>query len=130
MTLPNGDAPPGERPSELYYGSHGLFTALWPDGIVVFEPGGPGEIRPDGSLAIKYPWWRDEGIEGELIIEGRRLDGPAPPLQAEIPEGYGGTGFQASAVVFPTEGCWEVTGRAGPAELTFVVKVSKAGNGT
>lgn len=47
------------------------------------------------------------------------------PLIAEIPEGYGDTGFQASTIIFPTVGCWEVTGRAGDAELSFVTRVVK-----
>jgi hypothetical protein len=43
-----------------------------------------------------------------------------------VPDGYGATGFQASAVSYPTEGCWEVTGRVGDASLTFVTLVLKA----
>ncbi len=50
---------------------------------------------------------------------------PAPPLRADIPEGYGLSGFQASGVIFPTEGCWEVTGRVGNVSLTFVTLVVK-----
>jgi hypothetical protein len=78
---------------------------------------------------MKFPWWRGPGVVGALAITGRRLgpqaDKSAPPLQAEIPQGYGETGFQASALVFPTEGCWEVTGRAGEAALTFVTWVTR-----
>jgi hypothetical protein len=90
---------------------------------VIFEPGGPGQIGADGSLAMKWWWWR--GVEGPLTITGRRLDAPAPPLQAEIPEGYEESGFQASALIFPSEGCWEVNGRVGEAMLTFVTLVVK-----
>jgi hypothetical protein len=81
----------------------------------------------DGSLSMKFPWWR--GVRGKLIIEGRRLDASAPPLRASIPEGYGDTGFQATALIFPTEGCWEVTGKVGETRLTFVTRVVKAGGG-
>jgi hypothetical protein len=52
------------------------------------------------------------GGGGPLSIIGRRLDAPAPPLGADVPSGYGMTGFQASGVKFPTEGHWEVTGRS------------------
>jgi hypothetical protein len=69
----------------------------------------------------KFGWWRGPGVVGKLSIEGRRLDGPAPPLRADIPDGYGETGFQSSRVTFTSEGCWEVTGRVGGASLTFVV---------
>jgi hypothetical protein len=53
------------------------------------------------------------------------LDGESPPLRAEIPEGYSDTGFQASDLIFASEGCWEVTARAGDAQLTIVTEVVK-----
>lgn len=125
VTLPNDSTPPGEQASELNHGNGKIWTVLWPGGIVRFEPGSPGEMRRDGSLVMKFPWWRGEGVTGPLQIEGKRLDGEAPPLQAEIPEGYGDTGFQASALVFPSEGCWQVTALVGEAELTIVTRVVK-----
>ena len=45
-----------------------------------------------------------------------------------LPGGYGEKGFQPSALFFPTEGCWEVTGRVRDATLTFVTIVVKASN--
>ena len=124
MTKPNGNTPPGERPSPNHHGNGSLWTGLWSDGTVVFRPGGPGFLLGDGSLSMKFFWWR--GVKGKLSIEGRRLDGSAPPLRARIPDGYGDTGFQATALIFSTVGCWEVTGGAGDASLTFVVRVVKA----
>jgi hypothetical protein len=121
VTAPNGSTPPGEQPSPDLHGNGRIWTGLWPEGRVVFKPGGPGHILPDGSLEMKWWWWR--GVMGQLTIEGRRLDAPAPPLRAEIPEGYGATGFQASGLIFPSQGCWEVTGRVGEASLTFVTLV-------
>jgi hypothetical protein len=100
-----------------------LFVGLWPDGTVVFKPGGPGFIEPDGSLAMKFGWMRGEGLRGKLTIHGKRLDAPAPPLRADIPEGYGDTGGQATMLIFPTEGCWEVTGTVGNIRVTFVTRV-------
>jgi hypothetical protein len=100
---------------------------LWPEGTVVFRPGGPGEILPDGSLSMKFGWTRGEGLRGKLKIHGRRLDATAPPLRARIPDGYGDTGFQATGLIFPTEGCWEVTGEVGVTSLTFVTRVIKVG---
>jgi hypothetical protein len=70
---------------------------------------------------MKFGWWR--ALPGpKLTIEGRRLDAEAPPLRASIPDGYGAQ-FQATGIIFPTPGCWEVTGRAGGASLTFVTRV-------
>jgi len=125
VTVPNGSTPPGEQPSPDHHGNGQLWTGLWPDGKVIFEPGGPGTIYADGSLGMKWWWWR--GVEGQLAIEGRRLDAAAPPMQADIPEGYGQSGFQAAGLIFPTEGCWEVTGTVGEAELTFITLVVKVG---
>ena len=68
-------------------------------------------------------WWR--AATGTLEITGRRLDAPAPPARAHVPDGYGDTGFQASGVDFPTEGCWEVTGTLLTTRLTFVTFVIK-----
>jgi len=72
---------------------------------------------------MKFGWTRGEGVRGKLKIHGRRLDAAAPPLRARIPDGYGETGFQATALIFPTEGCWEVTGEVGETRLTFVTRV-------
>jgi len=122
-TSPNGQSPPGEPPSEQYLGNGELYTVLWPDGIVLFEPGGPGEIRKDGSLVMKWPFVRGEGVSGKLRIEGRSLHRSGLLVSADIPDGYGATGFQATALVFPEPGCWEVTAYAGDATLTFVTRV-------
>jgi hypothetical protein len=46
-------------------------------------------------------------------------------VRADIPDGYGPTGLQATGVIFPTEGCWEVTGHVGDSTLTFVTLVVK-----
>jgi hypothetical protein len=60
----------------------------------------------------------------DLIITGRRLDSSAPPLEAQVPCCYP-TGFQIVALHFPTEGCWEVSAKAGTSELTFVTRVAR-----
>ena len=78
-------------------------------------------LESDGSIGWKFGWWRI--APGTLTITGRRLDAPAPPARASVPEGYGPEGFQASGVSFPTEGCWEITGSVGGSTLTFVTFV-------
>jgi hypothetical protein len=67
---------------------------------------------------IKVGWFRPEGAE--LEITGQRLDAQAPPLEAHAPCCYP-TQFQATGLLFPTEGCWEVTAKAADSELSFVV---------
>jgi hypothetical protein len=130
VTRPNGIVAGTEQPEPNSYGNRQLSLGpfgLWPDGTVVFKPGGAGFITPDGSLGMKFGWTR--GVGGQLRIEGHRLDASAPPLRSHIPNGYGEIGFQATALVFSSPGCWEVSGRVGDASLTFVTKVVKIGDG-
>jgi hypothetical protein len=94
--------------------------------IIAGGPDGGAGIMPDGSIGVKVGWYRV--ARGDLFIEGHRLDAPAPPLRSGIPAGYGSRGFQATALFFPTEGCWEVTGRVGDSSVTFVVLVVKEGD--
>jgi outer membrane murein-binding lipoprotein Lpp len=118
VTFPNGSQPPDGNIGGPGVHGNGL---LW---VSLGSPVVVNDADPDGAVPEKFPWWR--GVSGSLRIDGRRLDGPAPPLSANIPAGYGSTGFQASVVSFPTEGCWEVTGRAGEASLTIVTLVLKS----
>jgi hypothetical protein len=130
LTKPNGIAAGIEEPAPGSYGNREVSVGpfgLCPDGIVVFKPGGPGFVTRSGALGMKWGWMR--GVSGELRITGRRLDGEAPPLRSEVPGGYGERGFQATYLIFPTPGCWEVTGHVGDASVTFVTNVVKIGAG-
>jgi hypothetical protein len=80
-------------------------------------------VQSDGSIDWKFGWWRV--TPGKLAITGRRLDAQAPPPRASVPDGYGDSGFQATGVLFPTEGCWEITGSLPNAKLTFVTLVRR-----
>ena len=126
ITQPNRSTPPGEAPSPNHHGNGELWTAIDRDDTGVLRIR-PDEVETDGSLGRKMFWWR--GFPGSLTIEGRRLDAPAAPLRARIPAGYGPRGFQSSAVYFPSDGCWEVTGRivgeGREGRLTFVVLVAR-----
>lgn len=110
VTLP---AAPTEHVAHGNYGNGAIWTTLTPDGRTVGQP------QPDDSLRVKFPWWR---LGKTLRIEGRRLDGPAPALRAAVPDGYYGD-FQASALFFPTPGCWEITAKSDRSTLTFVMLV-------
>jgi hypothetical protein len=114
---PNGATPPGEEPSPQDYGNGRLYTILplSSDGFVY------GDIQPDGSIGVKFPWWRGRDVGGMLTISGFEVT-TGVAMKAEIPTGYGQR-FQATGLYFPAAGCFEVTGRSGGASLTFVVKV-------
>jgi len=105
---------------ESAHGNASLWVGgLWPHGVVIITP---DDVNPDGRLSMKFGWYRL--TSGFLTITGRRLDAPAPPASG-LASGYGLTGFNASGVNFPTEGCWQVTGRVSRVTLTFVTFVIK-----
>lgn len=108
------------------YGNDALETVLWPQSKFVFMPGGAGFVDSDGALGIKVGWERKK--RGHLEVGGRRLDGEAKSVRAYIYD-YGDIGFQPIYLVFPTPGCWEVTGSVGDGSLTFVVFIEKTGEG-
>jgi hypothetical protein len=116
MTPYVNDHPPDANTAKLtdtWYANEWLWAGLVPPFQGVWYAGG-----------VKVGWWRT--APGKLTIEGKRLDAPAPPLRADVPEGYGSSGFQATGIDFPTEGCWEVTGKVGDRSLRFVVQVRPA----
>ena len=108
------------------YGNDALDVVLWLQSKFVFMPGGAGFVDSDGALGIKLGWERKK--RGLLEIGGRRLDGEARSVRAYIYD-YGDIGFQPIYLVFPTPGCWEVTGSVGDERLTFVVFIAKVGEG-
>jgi hypothetical protein len=122
VTFPNGSNRPRERyPSPDRHGNGTLWADPGPGGKIVarLDP-----ANKDGSIVWKMGW--DRGVRGELTVTGRRLDAPAPPAQGLYDSsGYGDIGFQAGAIHFPSEGCWEITGRVSEASLTFVTLVVK-----
>ena len=115
ITHPNGSKPPGPMFGSEPHGNGSIWVGLWHSNVVVWD------AQPDGSVTTKFGWWR--GVSGKLRIDGRRLDAQAPPLVGHASDGYGDSGFQSSGITFPTEGCWQVTGRVGDASLTFVTLV-------
>ena len=70
--------------------------------------------------SIKVGWFRPAGAE--LVIAGQRLDDESLALESHVPCCYP-TRFQATGLYFPTEGCWEVTAKAGGSVLSFFVLI-------
>lgn len=120
VTLPNGVGYPGE-PSADKYGNEFLTVSLYPGGVFEVGRSGPSQVAADGSISVKFPWWRK--IPGRLEIAGRRVDSADQVLRAEVPDGYGDVGFQATRLRFSSAGCWLVEGRIGARALRFFVRV-------
>jgi hypothetical protein len=112
-------------PSKPGYFENDSLGVTVPDKFV-FRPGGPGFVDTDGALGMKVGWSRKK--KGHLQISGKRLDGPAPPARAYIYD-YGDSGFQPIYLVFPTPGCWQITGEVADGRLSFVALVEKIGEG-
>jgi len=125
VTVPNGLTPPGEAPDTRpledggYLGNGRLLTVLWPRGLVLVPP---DDVGRDGSLGMKFPWWRGPRVHAGLRIIGHELT-VGLAVRADIPDGYGDTGFQATGIAFPVAGCYEITGEADGTTLTFVTIV-------
>ena len=124
VTEPNPEARPAGVEDFFgpgWYGNDAMATniRMWGEGEVAV-PSTHG--LPDGSYGyMKWAWYQRDG--SHLRIDGRRLDGAAAPLSASLNDDGYGQGVQVTGLVFPTGSCWEVTGRAGDASLTFVTVV-------
>jgi hypothetical protein len=120
---------PVSRPNQGRDGfaNDSLRVSLWTDSKIVFRPGGPGFVLPDGSLGMKYPWL--QYVRGSLSISGRRLDASEEPLRYQMSDLVMNPGVRPGTLIFSTPGCWEITGRIGDASLTFVTLIEKIGDG-
>lgn len=114
VSEPTKDRPPDDPHASSFVSSGGIWYANKDRTLWAWWWG----QRSAGDY--KVLWVRPAGAQ--LKIAGRRVDGEAGPLTANIPDGYPWT-FQASALAFPAHGCWRVEATAGTAELAFVVRI-------
>jgi hypothetical protein len=110
-------------------GNGALSTPLLPRGTLAVDA---DDVAPGGSIGWKFGW-RPSGIPSvpKLTVAGLRLDAASPPMRVfSVNWGYSytaagqGPGSWATAVSFPTPGCWKLTGRAGDITLSFVIRVA------
>jgi hypothetical protein len=104
------------------YGNGLLSTTLPDDGILIAR-------RDPAGLFQKLGWLPHTAFPDALIVRGERLDAPSSPMRVlavrwgHSSSGPGARGGWASAVTFPSEGCWRITGRVQDVTLSYVVKV-------
>ena len=102
------------------------FTTTWYGQDRVWaglDPGSHGEwYAGDMGNRVVWRWF----VPGHLLVAGKRLDATAPPMRASALQLYGGAGYEAATLVFPTSGCWQVTGKVGENVLRFIVSVHPA----
>ena len=120
--LPYPANPPG---NEFWYGTDSLWTALPLNGVWEALP-----HNPEGYTQ-KVFWWRvgyspSAEPQPNLIVTGRRLDAPSPPLHVSRATNAFASDIGSAMLVgvdFPDLGCWEITGRYGQDELSFIIWV-------
>jgi len=115
---------------QFWFGTDRLWTNLPVNGIWKGLPLDTTARRP--TFGQKLFWWR-QGYNArveprpKLIVTGRRLDSPAPPL--EVSPATNAFAAPRSAILvglgFPTVGCWQITGRYEDDELTFIIWVAR-----
>jgi hypothetical protein len=91
------------------------------------EPPGtyPLDIRRDGSLAGKVPWFRESSAQGELEVRGTRRPG-GDRMRGRYDNHLGPESeVVPGALVFPRKGCWHITATSGDATLEATVWVIK-----
>ena len=111
LTLANGSSPPGQKPSAWNHGNGKLWTWLWRHNLVVAVP---GFLQEDGSIDVKWPWWR--GVEGVTQDEG----GDSCQSASATAEFRPTTAFRASGQwIMLRPKVFAVTGIVGSPKLTL-----------
>jgi len=110
----------------FFLGSEHLWTIVWDHPV-------RGVPTDEGAQRVKWPGFAtgltpDEKTSPSIQITGKRIDDSAQVLTVEGPN-YSmlpdGRYFFASALIFPSNGCWEITAKRKSFELKFVVQVVK-----
>jgi len=101
-------------PNEFLYGNDALVVVLPNDGTIH-----PSDTSRGLAGGVKFGW--DRIAHGALVVDTKRLDAATIPQSADVPGGYGDTGFQATGLNFGAPGCWQVSGTVGSKTLVFVV---------
>jgi len=129
--------PPGVDYAEPgWIGQNGLWVNFGEQAtMAATAPGGglpPGtilaEVRPDGSIGSKVPWWRDRRAWGRLRVSAIRRPG-RDRLSRALYDNHLGPRSKVvpGTMVFPRGGCWQITARSGSARLAAVVWIVKIG---
>jgi hypothetical protein len=103
------------------YGGRGLWTYLPERGLI------EASEHSSGDLSWKFIWSARREYPGGLTVAGTRLDaaGRMTVLTVRWGRTSTGQGGWATAVTFPSPGCWRVTGTAAGARVSLVVRVEE-----
>ncbi|MGH3133474.1 MAG: hypothetical protein ACRDNY_07000 [Gaiellaceae bacterium] len=104
------------------YGNGLLSTRLPPGGVLSTR-------RDEDGLFQKLGWLPHRPFPDALTVRGERLDAPSPPMRVlgvfwgYASSGPAANGSWASAVKFPSAGCWRISARVQDVTLSYVVRV-------
>ena len=123
MTVPNGSTPPGERRAPHFHGNGLLWTGFAPNRSI-------GRLEEDGSYFDKLLWWTTILARApDLPGRAARRERAAVPAGRRTRAAFTGSTFRgttwATAVWFPSAGCWRLTTRVGDVSLSVVVRVGE-----
>jgi hypothetical protein len=124
--VPPAPYPPQPPGDYFWYGTESLWTAVPRTGVW------DSLSHNRDGYTQKVLWWRQgyswtEEPQPDLVVNGRRLDADAPPLNVSRATNAFAEDIQSAMLVgvdFPTLGCWEITGRYAATELSFVVWIT------
>jgi hypothetical protein len=134
VTPANGNSPDARERVAGWHGQHGIWLFLGEKStIVAFRRAQPppagtllGRALPDGSVYAKILWRRDQRARGRFGVTGRRLDGKAQPLRANVDTSPAASATAVpSSLIFPTPGCWRIDAKSGRARLSVAIRVVK-----
>jgi hypothetical protein len=116
----------------FWFGTDRLFIVLNDQMTWIWQPRAPGHEKDEYPRTTKLFFYRagyNPYLENfpKLTVKGRRLDGPAPPLEVDEASnalGQDGTGVMVTAFYVVAPGCWEINGDYHGDKLTFVVWVT------
>ena len=122
--VPPAPYPTNAPPAAFWYGTNALWALLPVEGVWRLDRQDNG-----GYFNKLFLWqqgydWRKEP-HPDITVVIRRLDGDTPPITKR-----GGTDafvdnswVMLTGILFPTEGCWEITSSHDGHRLTFVLLV-------
>ncbi len=116
----------GVAPFTFYYGTPQLFTRLNRESRT-------GVPARNGNVRIKWPWFSSDLSSAEassgkalLSLSARRLDANAVAVVVAGPKiARSDVFFYSSTLEFPSDGCWEITGKRKEAVVSFVVWIRR-----
>jgi hypothetical protein len=125
VTIPGGRPQLGPLPRVLAsgrscYGNGKLWVCLLPlDGRWVISK----RIWKTNGLRNKFGWWTPVPVP--VTMEGHKWGMPqVKVLEPSVGMDLDQPRFHPSSLVFPTAGCWQITGRTRDTKLTFVIDVA------